>query len=154
MTRRRYPSHRRAFSLIETVLVISILSVVVAIGLPRYAKSLSRYRVESAAQRLVNDLVTLRQRAVDQSTTATITLESTTHTLQATGVGGLDHSATQYTTDFTASPFEASLVLGTNPTVLTFNGHGRCDQTLTITVQSGSATKQVQITAPTGAISR
>lgn len=154
MTRRRHPSHRRAFSLIETVLVLSILSVVVAIGMPRYAKSLSKYRAESAAQRLVNDLVTLRQRAIDQSTTATITLDATTHTLQATGVGGLDHSATQYTTDFTAPPFESSLALSTNPTVLTFNGHGRCDQTVTITVQSGDATKEVQITAPTGAITR
>ena len=150
----RHVPMRHGFSLLETVLVLSILGVVAALGLPRYAQSLTRYRVDAAAQRLANDLQTLRQRAIDHSVSATITLDANADTLSATGVGGSDQSATVYVTDFKQPPFAVDLVLSQTPLVFGFDGFGRADQSATITLVQGNYRQTINVEAGTGRIHR
>jgi type II secretion system protein H len=45
----------RAFTLIELVLVLAIIGTISAIAMPRYGRSVARYRVETAARRIVAD---------------------------------------------------------------------------------------------------
>src|SRR2546423_11308670 len=56
---------RRAFSLIEMVLVLAILAMVSAIAVPRYAGSIARYRAETAARRVAADLALAAAHAAD-----------------------------------------------------------------------------------------
>ena len=50
------PRPAGGFSLIEIVLVLVILALVSAIAVPRYGNSIMRYRAESAARRVAQDL--------------------------------------------------------------------------------------------------
>jgi prepilin-type N-terminal cleavage/methylation domain-containing protein len=54
---------RRAFSLIELVVVLSIVGVMAAVAIPRYGRAISRTRVEQAADRVVHDLHLAADRA-------------------------------------------------------------------------------------------
>src|SRR4051812_31276460 len=52
-----------AFSLVEMTLVIATIAVLAAIGIPRYADAINRYRVDMAAKRIVADLALARSSA-------------------------------------------------------------------------------------------
>lgn len=55
----------RGFSLVEIVLVIAILALVAAIAVPRYSNSIMRYRAESAARRVAQDLALAQAHAAN-----------------------------------------------------------------------------------------
>ena len=55
----------RGLNLVEIVLVIAILSLLSAIAVPRYGNSIMRYRAESAARRVAQDLALAQAHAAN-----------------------------------------------------------------------------------------
>jgi prepilin-type N-terminal cleavage/methylation domain-containing protein len=53
----------RAFSLIELVMVVLIISVLAGVAVPRYARAQARFRADAAAARLATDLARLAAEA-------------------------------------------------------------------------------------------
>ncbi len=47
---------QHGFSLVELVMVLSIIAVTAAIALPRYSRATARYRIDLAARRVMADL--------------------------------------------------------------------------------------------------
>jgi len=80
----------RAFSLIEVVLVLSLLAVVAAIAIPRYAASLSHYRLDAAARRVAADLALARQRAKTTGTSQPVAFAVAANSYSLPGVTPLD----------------------------------------------------------------
>ncbi len=66
---------RGGFSILELVLILAIIAVVAAIAAPLYASSLSNYRCEAAAQRIIRDLAVTRAETRSGSTNITVTLD-------------------------------------------------------------------------------
>lgn len=64
---------RFAFTLLELILVLSIIAVASAVATSHLSGSISRSRVESAAQRIIADLERARTRAIAQSRSVTLT---------------------------------------------------------------------------------
>ena len=61
------PATRRAFSLVELVIVILVLGILAGAAAPRYASALRWKRLESSAYRIAADLRRARDEAVQAS---------------------------------------------------------------------------------------
>ncbi len=116
---------RRAFSLIELVIVLLVMSIFAAVSAPAFIDSLLFGRVESAARRLKADLELVRQTARLKSASQTLTFAGTTYTT-STAIKNLDRPQQINSVNLAATPYELTAVLadfGGQQTV-TFDGYG------------------------------
>ena len=115
---------RRAFTIIELVIVILIMSVLAAVAAPAFLDSLLFHRVETAARRVKADIDYARQRARLTSATQSVTFASATYTLS--GAKGLDNPSKTYTVNLQRSPYlldsAAANFAGTQ--AISFDGYG------------------------------
>ena len=102
--------HRRAFSLIELVMVLMIVGIVAAIALPRYFNAIARYRMQAAALRVVADLQLARASARTQGEARTVTFDLSGGALTVSNITPLNRPDAVYRTDFSAEPYRVSLV--------------------------------------------
>src|SRR5258708_4214394 len=100
-------SSSRGYTLIEIVVVLTIIGVLWAIAAPRYGNSLCRYRAEQAARRIAADLLLARSQAKMTSKNRTLTFTTTSNTY-AMDVQGLTASSTQYNVNIAGDPYYAS----------------------------------------------
>lgn len=145
---------RQGLSLLELVLVLSILAVLGAVAVPRYASASARYRVESAARRIAADLQLARRAARTAGSSTVVTFDTLNHGYQIAGVDALDGSGL-YRVDLQASPYQSSLsaaMFGPGSAV-TFNGWGVPDTNGIVTVVAGAETRTVTLSHPSGQVS-
>ncbi|MEX2670994.1 MAG: prepilin-type N-terminal cleavage/methylation domain-containing protein [Phycisphaeraceae bacterium] len=143
-----------AFSLIELVMVVAIISVVAAVAVPRFSGAERRYRVESAAGRVAADLAyvarTARARASSQAVDFALASDS-----YASSARPLDEGPDEpYVVRLDRAPYRATLVAvdldGT--TGLIFDGYGMPDRSGTITVGVGDSLRTITVDAETGSV--
>src|SRR3954468_24220391 len=93
------PSPRRAlaFSLFELLFVIAIIAIVAAMAMPRYGRSVARYRAECAAKRVAADLALARSTAKAVSAERIVTFNTVAGSYTLGAVRHLDHSSAPYT---------------------------------------------------------
>jgi prepilin-type N-terminal cleavage/methylation domain-containing protein len=124
LTLRAGEEARRAFSMIELVIVILIMSIFSAVAAPKFLDSLLFHHVESAVRRVKADIDYARQRARLTSTTQTVTFTGSTYTVS--GMKSLDLNSSTYTVNLTRTPYaldSATANFGGSQ-VLTFDGYG------------------------------
>ncbi len=142
-------SNRRGYSLLELVVTISVLALIAGIALPRMADSLSAYRVDAAAGRLVSDLALAQKHARSTGSSETITFDAAGNRYSFSTVA--DTSSAVYSVDVTEYPYnsELSRVLVAN-SAITFDGYGFPDASGKIAVSSGGIRRVVKIDGSTG----
>ncbi len=144
---------RRAFTIVELVVVVMIMSIMAAVTAPAFFESLLHHRVESAARRLKADLDLARHTARLTSTTQTVTFTGATYTCSA-GVKNLDHPGAVYAVNFLDAPYELDTVTanfaGTNS--ISFDGFGKPTKagTVALILQGHSCT--LTLSATTGEV--
>lgn len=140
-------AHARGFSLVELVLVVAIIASLAAIAVPRYARSIVRFRVESAARRIVADLDLARKSARRSSTSRTVAFTIAANTYRISGLGGLDDRSQDYAVLLSGEPYRAAIVscdFG-GDTEVVFDGYGVPDSGGTVTVRCGDIRKTVEL---------
>ena len=80
------------FSLMELVLVMSIISILSAIAAPRYIGSIQNYRVKAAAKRIQVDLEYARTRAKSISMSKTVAFDVANDNYTISSESALDRS--------------------------------------------------------------
>lgn len=147
----RITGRPRGFSLVELTLVVAILAVVTAMALPRFANSLTRYRLDAAARRIAADLELARQAAQQTSASRTVTF-SPPNTYRLQNVKALDSQATDYDVDLRLEPYHAQIVSAdfNGDAVVVFNGHGVPDSGGTVVIQVGTDQKTIVLDPDTG----
>ncbi|QEG43474.1 pilus assembly FimT family protein [Roseimaritima ulvae] len=153
-------SHRRrtAFSLIELTVVILILGIVAAVAQPRYAAALAAFRLDSAAQRVAQDLQWASTRARvsskpvlirfhDDAPEAFYRFDKLADPLNPAAAMNPADSSTWYTVDLTQEPYAVWLSANAD---LTFDIHGRCDQDALIVLSLGAESRTVRWNAASG----
>lgn len=143
---------RKAFSLLEIVLVLAILAILVAMAAPRYGTAVARYQAEMAARRVVADLALSRSRARITSTQHTVAFTPAADQYQLPGVADLKNSAADYLVDLSARPYHADLLsadFGGDGTVV-FDGYGKPDSSGQVIVQVGDIQKIIALDQDTG----
>src|SRR3954469_15575051 len=103
MTRSRHnirppqrPADRRpgaAFSLFELLFVIAIIAIIAAMAMPKYGRSVARYRAQCAARRVAADLMFARSAAKAASAERVVTFNAVAGSYTLSGVRHLDHAS-------------------------------------------------------------
>ena len=152
------PARRRTvpggFSLIELVLVVTIIAVVAGIAIPRYSGWQFRYRADAAARRIAADLTFAQTRARAASASQALAFDLAANTYQLPGVPDIDRPAVDYKVDLSRSPYCATLVSANfgGVATATFDGYGVPTAGGTVVVQSGPVTKTVTLDAGTATV--
>jgi len=136
-----------AFSLLELVLVLMIVTVVAAIAIPRYSGWQFRYRADAAARRIEADLTLARQRAKASSASQFVAFDVDAETYHMPGSPDIDRPGSDYEVDLSLGPYHASLVsadFAGNATLM-FDGYGVPNAGGTVVVQSGNITRTITL---------
>ena len=157
----RGPQRRRtAFSLIELTVVILILGIIAGVAQPRYAAALASFRLDSAAQRVAQDLQWASTRARvsskpvrmqfhDDAPEAFYRFEKLADPLNPAATMDPADPGTWYTVDLSQEPYAVGLSAGAD---LSFDIFGRCDQDALIVLSLGSQSRTVRWDAVSGEV--
>ena len=128
-------TRRPAMTLIELVVVLAIIGLVAGIAINRYSLSVARWRMESAARRIVADIELARRTARHKSSTVTIAFDNR---------GFYIINELPYLVSFSAS-FD-------DGTTLAFNGYGQVQQSGTVAMRHGDLVRVVKVDAVAGTV--
>ena len=107
---RSNPRCLRAYTLIDVVITAAIIAIMAAIALPRYGRSVTRYRADMAARRIVHDLDLLRMRARAQGTSETGYFFVDTDSARFVSDPDLENVTKEYWVYFHQEPYRADIV--------------------------------------------
>ncbi|NLG42078.1 MAG: prepilin-type N-terminal cleavage/methylation domain-containing protein, partial [Phycisphaerae bacterium] len=139
----------RGFSMVELVLVISIMLIVAGMAVPRFANSLTRNRVEAAAQRVVADLSLAQRHARLASVPQSVVFDPASSSYRLSGLPDPDHPGLEYVVQLGAAPYEATLPkinLG-NDSSITFDAYGVPNKSGSVLVQCGEFVRVISVDA-------
>lgn len=146
-----YRSDGGGFSLIELVLVLTIISILAAIAVPRYASALARYRADAAAKRVVADLAYARQRAKTTSASIEIQFKPAQDIMAFLGVPSMDDPSKDWELDLSARPYYADMIATDFPSdKLVFDGYGYPDAGGKIQLTVGAESRTVILDPDSG----
>jgi prepilin-type N-terminal cleavage/methylation domain-containing protein len=100
---------RRAFSLFELLFVVAIIAIIAAMGMPKYGRSVARYRAECAARRVAADLTLARSTAKASGAGRVVTFNTVARSYTISGMRHLDHALQPYTVTLSDAPYHATL---------------------------------------------
>ena len=103
------PRGRAAFSLVELLFVIAIIAVIAAMAMPKYGRSVARYRAQCAARRVAADLMLARSAAKSASAERAVTFNTVAGSYTLAAVRDLDHPQAPYTVTLSDAPYNATL---------------------------------------------
>ncbi len=126
-------SPRRAFSLLELVIVLGILVTLSAIAVPKYARSLARYRTEAAARRIKAELTLARRTAKISGASLTV-------------------DAFEYQAILSEAPYQATIISADfdGDQTVVFDPYGIPDNGGSVVVQVGATQRVVVVDGDTG----
>ena len=145
-------SARRAFSLIELLLVLAIMAIAAAIAAPRYAEAVMRYRVDMAARRIIADLEATRIEARVTSKSYTVEFDADNNTYRIFDGTDPDAAAEVRTIDLTKPPYETALQSASfnADSVVVFDGFGQPDSGGSLMLCVGDECRKIAVDAATG----
>jgi prepilin-type N-terminal cleavage/methylation domain-containing protein len=143
---------RRAFTVVELVIVVMVMGILAAVAAPTFFDSLLFHRVETAARRVKADLDYARQRARLISAAQTVTFANSVYTLGGTAKS-LDNANAAFTVDLKKSPYlldSATATFGGSATI-TFDGYGTPSSGGSVVLTAKDHQCTVTVEATTGA---
>ncbi len=143
---------RGAFTIVELVIVMLVMSIFAAAATPVFLESLLLHRVESAARRVKSDLELARHAARLTSATQSISFTNSTYTV--TGTNHLDNPNAVYAVDLASPPYELD---GVTPnfaglTSVSFDGYGTPTSGGTVVVAAKDHACTVTLNGTTGEV--
>lgn len=143
---------RRGFSILELVVVLTIIAAFSAVAAPRYARSLDHYRADAAARRIVADLTLARTTAQATGAHVAVIFNVDADSYAMPLVADENNAAASTTVDLTRDPYKAALqsVNLSGSATVTFDGYGQPDRGGIIVIGSGASRAAVVLDLGTG----
>lgn len=133
----RINGERSAYTLVELLIVVTIMGITAAVAIPSFGDSLAKMNVEAAAERIRADLELARRHAINTSTSQTVEFDSDGYALL--GMDDPDHPGQPYYVNLTGDQYGVtldSLDCG-GDTKIVFDGFGLPDSDLEIVIRVG-----------------
>lgn len=149
------PKRPAGFSLTEVVIVLTIMAILSAIAIPRFANAIQAGAVDLAARRLAADLRLAQANAIRTVTQKSVTLDTATNSYTLVGMTLPDHPSKAYTIKLGDPPYEGAKIESVNfggPTTLAFDRFGGPSVTGTVVISLRDRQKTVRIGAGAGRI--
>jgi type II secretory pathway pseudopilin PulG len=142
------------FSLVELVMVAAVVMLLAAMAIPRYARSISRWRAESAARRIAADIALAQWQARITSASQSIAFDVPASAYTLAGMTHPDYPAQTYTVKLGAEPYLATVTSANfgGDSTLIFNGYGLPDSGGEVRISAGGLSYRVWVNADTGRV--
>ncbi len=149
-------------TLAEITIAVMIIGILAASAAPIYANSLLQYRVDVAAQRIVQDVTQAQRVARQNNSSRTITFTTSDHSYAISGVSSLDRVSAPYKVSVNQAPYRVgitSLVTAAQPSsqltsvAILFDRFGMPDQGISVTISAGAFQKRVDVAPTSGRVS-
>ncbi len=136
--------HRRGFSLLELVIVMTLLAIVGGIAMPRYTASLTHHRAEAAARRIAADLAYVRRQARSTSSAQTVTFDLQAH----------EYSGAGLSVRLADDPYKAMILKArfNDEAWIVFDGFGVPSSGGTVVIQVGNRQKTITLDRDSGRV--
>lgn len=138
---------RRAYTLIEIVIVLMIVAIVAAAAAPKFNQSIIKFRLRAVAQRITADLSHACRLAQRNCTPQQVAFDVAGNRYTLTSASHLDRQAAPYRFSLAALEYDCRLIsanFGGSPTV-NFNIFGRPSSAGTIVVRCGSTAQTLSV---------
>lgn len=123
------PRVSRGFTLPELLIVVTVMGVLLAAGVPQFVEFIRNQRVKSASFDLFSSLVVARSEAITRNTSVTITPASTTNWANGWTITYVDATSGSTVTLRDQAAFPNITITG--PTTVVYRGSGRLTNTTT-----------------------
>lgn len=144
---------RPSFTLLELIVVMSIIVTLSLIAMPRLSNSIALHRVQSAANRIALDLKMTRERAMVESTSREIKFDLDGGSYLITGLNDFERRNQAYVVHLNKEPYGVTLVsvvLKPGATSVVYDGFGVPDTHGTIVVRLGRHQRSIVWNATNG----
>jgi prepilin-type N-terminal cleavage/methylation domain-containing protein len=137
---------RRAFTIIELVIVMLVMGILASAAAPRYVDALAAYRVNAAASRVAADLRMVRHQAQKTSIAQTLLFDAASNLYLSTTMADMNRPSaayvvnlgtSEYATDVTATTFSGGMVQ--------FDIYGRPTGAGSVSLRSGTRVRTVSV---------
>lgn len=145
---------KRAFTLVEGIVVIVIVGVLATISLPRFAGFYSHRRIQLVARKIAADLAYAQHLARLKGTTQSVSFKVEANTYELIGVQDPDRPGQRYQVTLSDEPYVAKMTSAdfSGEAVVAFDLYGVPNSGGTIVVGRGSHGLILTIDAETGEV--
>ncbi len=136
---------RRAFTLIEMVVVVMVMGILAGIAAPKYSEMLSTARLDTASKRVAADLRFARAEALRTSRPQTIEFDIVDQEYRFNRSADPDHPGQLYRVDLSGDPYYVELAAADfgGDALITFDAYGVPDSAGELRLRYNSARRAV-----------
>ncbi|TWT88908.1 Type II transport protein GspH [Pseudobythopirellula maris] len=143
------PPRCAAYTLLELIAVMLIVSILTAVVAPRYYEAIDHRDADTAARRMAADMRLARSEAIRKSQPVVVRFADDSASYELEGVSHLDRAGQSNITTLGSNAERARIGSADfgGGRVVTFDPFGRPSVTGTVTINSGDTTRSVQLRA-------
>ena len=142
----------RAFTLVELIIVLTVVGVLAGIAVPRYGNFLTNHRIDAAATRIAVDLALAQRQARMTGTSQNVKFNTSRNNYRLANFADPDHAGVAYEIDLWDEPYQAAIISADfdGDAILVFDAYGAPDSGGTILIQTGNRQITISVDAITG----
>ncbi len=133
-------------------MVVAVTAIVATIAVPRFTNATVRYRLETAARRLIADLEAAQQEAIGSSSSRRVTIASQGYTISK--LDTLGNRVTTGTVKLGLPPYSITSIVatvdGNAASDFDYDGYGKPSGVGVFVIKVGTDTRTVSTVAGTG----